>query len=126
MDKDLLIAGCLLHDIGKLKEFEMTTSIRVTDEGMLVGHVTIGAEMLQKAMDKLATPKELQMKLTHMILTHMGEYGSSKKPSLPEALALFYADQASAQITHMITLKEEAATDDDYIYNKDLGNIYLK
>jgi len=126
LDRDLMIVGALFHDMGKLKEFNMKTSIRVSTEGMLIGHVTIAAEMLNKAMEELGTPEELKMKVVHIVLTHMGEYGSSKKPSIPEALAVFYADQTDAQMTHMIDLKKEAQTDDDYIYNKDFGNIYLK
>ena len=126
LDRDLMIAGALFHDMGKLKEFNMKTSIRVTTEGMLIGHVTIAAEMLNKAMEELNTPENIKMKLIHVVLTHMGEYGSSKKPSIPEALAVFYADQTDAQMTHMIDLKKEAQTEDDYIYNKDFGNIYLK
>jgi 3'-5' exoribonuclease len=126
LDRDLMITGALLHDIGKLKEFNVTTSITVTKEGMLVGHVTIGTEMVTKAMDKLATPEELKVKIIHMIITHMGEYGSSKMPSFPEALVLFYADQMNAKITQMLTLIEEANTEDESIYHKDFGNIFLE
>lgn len=126
LDRDLVIAGALLHDIGKMKEFEMTTSIKVSTQGMLVGHVTIATEMISRAVEELGINPELGMKVLHIILTHMGDYGSSKTPSIPEALAVYYADQTDAQLTHMISLKEEAQTDDDYIYNKDFGNIYLK
>jgi len=125
MDRDLVIAGALLHDIGKLEEFEVKTSITVTTKGMLIGHVTIGVRMLTDAMEKLETPEILRMKLTHILLTHMGEYGSSKLPSFPEAMAVHYADQADAKLTQMITLKEDASTEDDHIYSKDLGNVYL-
>ena len=126
LDLDYLLAGALLHDIGKLNEFEITTSIRVTTEGMLVGHVNIGIEMLNKAMDSADTPKEIRIKLVHMLMTHMGEYGSAKTPAFPEAMAVYHADHADAMITHMILVKEEAATEDDYIYTKDMGNVYLK
>jgi 3'-5' exoribonuclease len=126
LNRDFVIAGALLHDIGKLTEFEVNTSIRVTTPGMLIGHVTIGSDMIIKASEKCNTPENIKIKLLHIILTHMGEYGSSKTPSIPEALAVFNADQADAQLTHMIDLKENAETEDDYIYNKDFGNIYLK
>jgi len=126
LDRDLLITGALLHDIGKLSEFEMTTSIRMTAEGMLVGHVMIAAEMLAKAMDSLKTPGTLRMKLTHIIMTHMGEYGSSKKPAFPEALAIHYADKTDGDLMHMTTLIKEAQTEDDFIYHKDFGNLYLE
>jgi 3'-5' exoribonuclease len=126
LDRNLAITGALLHDIGKLKEFSVKTSINVTKGGMLVGHVTMGSEMLSKAMDRLGTPEELKFKLIHLILTHMGEYGSSKTPSLPEALLVFFADNMNARITQMTKLKEEASTEDEFIYHKDFGNIYLR
>lgn len=126
LNRDLVIGGALLHDIGKLKEFKVKTSINVSTEGMLIGHVTIGADMLNKAMDKLGTEEEFRMKLIHIMITHMGEYGSNKTPAFPEALAVNYADQLNGNIIHMLGLMEDANTDDDYIYNKDFGNIYLK
>ncbi|MCB9359374.1 HDIG domain-containing protein [Candidatus Woesearchaeota archaeon] len=125
LDRDLLIAGALLHDIGKLREFELTTSIRMTKEGVFIGHVTIGADMIQRKMDKLNTPKDLQYKLIHMILTHMGEYGSSKTHSIPEAVALHYCDQVSAQTTHMLDVIEKTETDDEFTWHKDFGQIYV-
>ncbi len=125
IDRDLLLTGALFHDIGKLREFEVKTSIRVSTEGILIGHVTIAIEMINEAAKKEGIPEETAMKIKHLVLTHMGEYGSSKTPSMPEALALFQADQTSAQMDHMIDLKENAQTEDNFIYNKDLGNIYL-
>ncbi|MGM5485147.1 MAG: 3'-5' exoribonuclease YhaM family protein [Nanobdellota archaeon] len=126
MDKDLVTAGAMLHDIGKVKEFNMTTSINVTTEGMLIGHVTIGTKMLNDVMDKLQTPRNIRLKLLHTVLTHMGEYGSSKLPAFPEAYAVFYADRVDTDLTHMITIKNEAQTEDDYMYDRHMGNIYLK
>lgn len=126
LDRDLAVAGATLHDIGKLDEFEVKTSINVTTEGMLVGHVTTGAYKLEKAMEKLGTPKELRLKMIHIMLTHMGEYGSNKTPSIPEAVLVSGADSMNGDLTHMLNLIEESNTEDDYIYNKDFGNIYLK
>ena len=126
VNKDLVIAGCLLHDIGKLEEFALTTNISVTNEGMLVGHVTIGCEMLNKAMNKLNTSKELRMKLIHIIISHMGDYGSNKTPAFPEALIVYQADRIDCDLTHMNTLIKEANTEDDYVYDKNVGNIYLR
>lgn len=126
LNKDLVITGCLFHDMGKLQEFDVGTSIRMSTEGMLIGHVTIAVQELTKAMQELQLPKELQWKVNHMVLTHMGEYGSSKTPSFPEALAVFYADQADAQLTHMIDVKEHANTEDEHMYSKHFGNVYLQ
>ncbi|MFT4303625.1 MAG: 3'-5' exoribonuclease YhaM family protein [Candidatus Woesearchaeota archaeon] len=125
LNRDLLIAGALLHDIGKIREFELTTSIRATPEAVFVGHVTIGVDMIQRKMDELNTPKELQMKLIHMILTHMGDYGSSKTHSIPEAVALHHCDQVSAQTTYMLDLIDKTDTEDEFMWNKDFGQIYL-
>lgn len=126
MDKDLLITGAILHDIGKLEEFAVTTSIKVSTKGMLLGHVTIGIEMLMRAMDQLKTPEELRLKIIHIMMTHMGEYGSNKKPSFPEALAIYYADELDAKVLQMREIKETAVTEDDYFYHKDFGNVYLR
>jgi 3'-5' exoribonuclease len=126
MNRDLLITGAILHDIGKIREFEVKTSIKVSTEGMLLGHVTIGIEMLIHAMDKLQTPLDLRLKIMHIMITHMGEYGSNKTPAFPEALTIFQADQLDAKILQMISFKEEAQTEDDYIYHKEFGNVYLK
>ena len=126
MDKDLLITGAVFHDIGKIDEFEINTSIKVSTKGMLIGHVNLGIQMLNKAMDELKTPDELRLKLIHIIMTHMGEYGSNKLPAFPEALTVFHADQLDAKVLQMTTLREEAQTEDDYIYDKHFGNVYLK
>lgn len=126
LDRDLTITGAILHDIGKIEEFKVTTSITVSTEGMLVGHVTIGADKLLKAMDKLGTPENLRLKLIHILLTHMGEYGSNKLPSFPEALLVYHADYMNGDLIHMLNLMKESNTEDDYIYNKDFGNIYLR
>src|SRR3989338_7166947 len=122
LDRDLLITGALLHDIGKIEEFCVTTSIKVTTKGMIWGHVTIGVEMLIRAMDKLKTPNELRLKIIHMMITHMGEYGSNKTPAFPEALALFHADHLDAKLLQMTTIKDETTTEDDYVYTKEFGN----
>jgi 3'-5' exoribonuclease len=127
VNKDLVIAGCFFHDMGKLREFSLTTNIGVTNEGMLVGHVTIGCEMLNKAMDKLNTPNEIRMKLIHIIISHMGDYGSNKLPAFPEALIVYMADRIDADLIHMLDLIKEANTEDDSIYDKNKGmNIYLR
>jgi len=126
LDRDLLVAGAILHDIGKMDEFAVSTSIRVSTQGMLIGHVIIGVQMLTRAMDKLDTPEELRLKVLHMVITHMGDYGSNKLPSFPEALAVYHADVLDANLLQMTELKETAQTEDDYVYNKDFGNVYLK
>lgn len=126
LDRDLLLTGAILHDIGKLKEFEISTSITMSKEGMLVGHVNLGLDMLKQALNHLNTENEVKLKLIHMMMTHMGEYGSNKLPSFPEALAINLIDQLDGNLNHMENLKEDANTEDDHIYTKHFGNVYLK
>jgi len=126
LDKDLVITGALLHDIGKLEEFKLTTSIKLTRDALLLGHVLIGARMVEDVMDELGTPKDKKEKILHMILTHMGEYGSSKSPAFPEALLVYYIDQMDTRVNQMSGLIENTTSEDEFIYHKDFGNIFLK
>ena len=130
LNRSLLITGIILHDIGKIEELEVTTSIKTSKVGHLKGHTIIMIEQLTKALIDLEISKneEIVLKLTHMILSHHGklEYGSSKLPAFPEAMALYQIDELNAKLKNMITSMNNANTEDDYIYSKDFGNIYLK
>ncbi len=128
LDKDLVIAGSLLHDIGKIHEFEITTNIRHSLLGQLVGHITIGAELVSKEMEQSNLDENTKLKLLHIIISHHGalEYGSPKTPMFPEALAVYASDLADSQIFQMRSRKEAAITEDDFLYTKDFGNIYLR
>ena len=128
LDRDLVVTGAVLHDIGKVREFDITTNIRTSTEGMLVGHVVIGLEIFYHKTKDLGIPEELILKVRHIILSHHGEleYGSPKTPCFPEALLVHYADSLDASLTQMLDHKENPGTEDDYVYTKDFGNIYLK
>ncbi|MBN2042293.1 MAG: HD domain-containing protein [Candidatus Aenigmarchaeota archaeon] len=128
LDRDLMIAGAILHDIGKMKELEVGSSIKVTAEGMMVGHLLLTMEMVNKKMEEIGTPEELRIKVKHIIASHHGklEYGSPKTPAMPEALAVYYADDMDSKLVYMINHMKKAATEDDYVYTPDFGNIYLK
>ena len=83
VDGDLLVAGALLHDIGKVEELAYEGTFDYTDEGRLLGHIYLGAEGVSRACGKIAGfPPEKKMLLTHMILSHHGEleYGSPRRP----------------------------------------------
>jgi 3'-5' exoribonuclease len=106
VDFDLLRAGIFLHDIGKIREMSYETTLGYTDEGQLLGHLTIAIEMLD---DKIADvvrltgepfPKELALRLKHMILSHHGtyEFGSPRLPMTPEAIALHHLDNLDAKV----------------------------
>lgn len=128
LNRDLMITGAILHDIGKIRELDVTTHIRTSREGMLVGHLALSYEEVSKKMDRLKTPDDLKLKVRHMIISHHGkiEYGSPKQPAIPEALAVYLADDLDFKITEMLTLIKRAETEDDYIYVSDFGPIYLK
>ncbi len=131
LDRGLVLTGSFLHDIGKMKELEVSGGvIDVTDEGMMIGHIIKGYEMLTDKIGSIpGFPDELKLKLQHIMLSHHGktEYGAVKQPQLPEALAIYYADDADAQLDLYLRLKREANTDDPWIWNKKInGHIYLK
>jgi 3'-5' exoribonuclease len=129
VDRNLLVAGALLHDIGKVRELEIGTSIEVTGEGMFRGHVVIGDQMVGEAVAGVpAFPMELALKLSHMMLSHHGhkEWGSPKEPQTAEALLLHLADMADSQVFQFLRARAEARTDDDWAWDRRLGHIYLK
>lgn len=128
LDRDLMLTGALLHDVGKIEEYEVSTNIDVSEDGMLRGHIIIGAEMVSKACDKVEDmPKNLKLKVVHLVLASHGqpEFGSPKKPQFPEAVAVHFADEADAKLEQFIAAKERADTEDPWVYNKRLGHIYL-
>jgi 3'-5' exoribonuclease len=106
LDRDLLLMGIFLHDIGKVRELSYTRSFAYTDEGQLIGHLIIGVEMLNEKAAKVPDlmgepfPDELLLRLKHMILSHHGtyEFGSPKLPMTPEAIALHCLDNLDAKI----------------------------
>lgn len=106
INKDLLIASAVCHDIGKTKELSSFPDNDYTDEGQLIGHIVIGVEMLSDAIRTIPDfPEVLANEWKHCIIAHHGEleFGSPKKPALAEAMALNLADNADAK---MQTLKE--------------------
>lgn len=128
LDKDILIAGAVLHDIGKIEEFETTSMIKVTDKGNLLSHITIGIQMLTRKLDKLNISENTKNKLLHILISHHGkiEFGCPKNPAFPEALIIAKADDLDAATLQMIEVKNGAQTEDSFINDKKLGNVYLK
>jgi 3'-5' exoribonuclease len=130
MDRDLLFAGAVLHDIGKTREFRTTTNIKQTEDGMLRGHITISQEMLLEKISGIAGfPDELKLKIAHILLSHHGngEYGSPVIPAFAEAEAIHYADECDTKLDQHITTKEDPRTEDFRTYSRKLGRlVYLK
>lgn len=128
LNRDLLITGALLHDIGKVDEFETTTLIKVSEAGHLVGHISLGSARLAEIATRLATPPTLRNKLIHMMLSHHGklEFGSPKQPAFPEAMVLALADELDAKAQMMTGLLATARTEDNFVFTRDFGNVFLK
>jgi 3'-5' exoribonuclease len=100
-DRDLLIAGGILHDIGKIAELSFKKMFDYTDEGRLIGHIVLGVEMIDKKIAAIENfPATLAMELRHILLSHHGtlEYGSPKRPKTLEALIVYYADDLDAKV----------------------------
>jgi 3'-5' exoribonuclease len=106
LDRDLLLTGIFLHDVGKVRELSYGRVFSYTDAGQLVGHLVIGVEMLNEKAAKVPDltgepfPPELLLRLKHLILSHHGtyEFGSPKLPMTPEAIALHYLDNFDAKV----------------------------
>ncbi|MGE5662816.1 MAG: 3'-5' exoribonuclease YhaM family protein, partial [Deltaproteobacteria bacterium] len=112
---DMLVAGALLHDIGKVEELSYEGAFDYTDEGRLLGHLYMGAEWVSGECAKVpGFPAEKTMLLKHMILSHHGEleYGSPKRPKTLEAVLLHFVEnmdaKANAFLEAMDDLREGA------------------
>ena len=106
LNRDLLIAGALLHDVGKVREMTYMRSFDYSDEGKLLGHITIGVEMVHEKVSAMAGfPPELAMLVKHMLLSHHGQYdfGSPKRPKTLEATILNYLDDLDSKINGIKT-----------------------
>lgn len=117
VNRDLLLAGAILHDIGKLNELSPFPANDYTDAGQLIGHIVIGYQMISARIMKIPHfPKKLAAELLHLILSHHGEleYGSPKKPALIEAMILSFADNMDAKVETMYeALNSKAAQNED-------------
>lgn len=101
LNRDLLLTAALFHDIGKMKEISVFPENDYTDDGQLLGHIYMGAELVGASIHRIqGFPRKLASELKHCILAHHGEleYGSPKKPALMEALALNFADNTDAKL----------------------------
>ena len=130
LNRDLLVAMAILHDIGKIRELEARGEIIFTREGLLMGHITIGDEMLSEKIAAIeGFPKELALRCKHILLSHHGEleFGSPIVPKTPEAIVLHFIDNLDAKIKiflHAIETDQNEA-EEFTTYNKVMNrNIY--
>lgn len=119
VDKDLVVAGALLHDIGKLKEISQEVGFPYTNEGRLLGHISISTLMVQEAALKLHMSTSILQKLMHILLSHHGENekGSPMACATKEAFIVHYADEINAIMNQFDNYNDKG----NWEYNKMLG-----
>jgi 3'-5' exoribonuclease len=101
LHRDLLLTGVVLHDIGKVRELAWDIGFEYTVEGVLLGHIQMGLELVENTIDRLPDfPPRLKTLVLHLILSHHGklEFGSPKLPMIPEALVLNFVDDLDAKM----------------------------
>lgn len=122
LNRDLLLTAAMCHDIGKTKELSLFPVNDYTDDGQLLGHIVIGAQMVAERAAKIdGFPHGLLAELQHCILAHHGkyEYGSPKIPALIEALALNYADDTDAKLETFKEILENNSDNSGWLgYNR--------
>ena len=104
LDRDMVVAGVLLHDLGKVWELEIGSSIEYTDDGRLLGHLPMEVLYVDRMISELsAFPAELRRQLLHLLLAHHGEYeyGSPRRPKTPEALLVHVVDTLDSRMAGM-------------------------
>lgn len=122
LDRDLLVTAAIFHDIGKVYELAGFPANDYTDDGQLLGHIFLGAELVgRKVREVPEFPPVLATELCHCILAHHGEleYGSPKKPALAEAMALSFADNTDARLETMTEIFEKSEVSTEWLgYNR--------
>lgn len=131
LDRELLLTGVFLHDIGKVEEYEYGAAIDFTERGRLLGHIPIGDHLITEAIDEIeGFPKDLARKARHMILSHHGhkEWGSAVEPRTKEAIILHELEYLDAQVSKVIgTFRKHEGTEETGVYDPTLGQyIYLE
>ena len=112
LNRDLLVTGVILHDVGKIRELMWESGFDYTVEGVLLGHIQMGVELVGKTIAGLpGFPDRLRTLVVHMILSHHGklEFGSPKLPMIPEALVLNFLDDLDAKMQAMAGEFEKCA-----------------
>jgi 3'-5' exoribonuclease len=115
IDQDLLITGAIIHDIGKIEELSYERNFDYTDVGRLIGHISIGVEILNDKIAQLPDfPTDLAIILKHLILSHHGkfEFGSPKRPKTLEAMMLHYLDDIDSKICAVTDYIEKESNPD--------------
>jgi len=117
INRDLLITGGILHDIGKIYEYSYDSIFDYSDQGRLVGHIVIGIEMLDAKIASIGDfPEYVAMELRHLMLSHHGtyEFGSPKRPKTLEALIVHHIDDLDAKVNAFQEFIEDSRNDDSH------------
>jgi len=104
LNRDLVVAGIALHDLGKIEELSYQGAFHYSTRGQLVGHIAIAVDLVRDKMKELpGFPAELRDRIEHMILAHHGklEFGSPREPMFPEALVVHYLDDLDSKLESM-------------------------
>lgn len=115
INRDLLLTGAIMHDIGKVKTYRVDRTFDGTDEGKLIGHLILGVKMVEQAIEQVSREETLTtgqniMKLSnsllHLLVSHHGimEWGSPVEPLMIEACILHHADNMDAQVTKFLSI----------------------
>ena len=125
VDRDVLITGALLHDVGKVEEYALAAGIEITDEGRLLGHISMGYKLVSEIVESLpGFPPEKALRIYHMLLSHHGElaWGSPKEPQTVEACILHYTDNLDGQVSKYMEILAAGAPGQTWTnYAKRLG-----
>ena len=127
-NRDMLVVGAIVHDLGKIYEYTYTKIIDITPMGRLLGHIYLSANMVDQAASSIeGFPEELKLQLLHMILGHHGqlEFGSPKLPMTKEAIFLHMLDDLDAKLTGICSIIDATPEEEPFsafssIYNRRL------
>jgi 3'-5' exoribonuclease len=133
VDRDLLVTGALLHDIGKIREIATTAGFPYTDEGKLLGHILLGLDMVRDAAREVGghgaalDGQRLEL-LLHLVASHQGrhEWQSPREPRTLEALLLHYADDLDAKMNQAAALVRAVDGDGWSAYDRGFGREFLR
>lgn len=130
LNRDLVVAGVFLHDVGKTAELSYQRSFGYTDAGNLLGHIALEADWISRAVGKIpGFPEELRMQILHIVLSHHGrlEFGSPVLPKTPEALLVHYLDDLDGKLEAMFrAVKDESGSGSWSPYSRSLDRMIYR